>query len=255
MKNIITIQNDQLVTTTLAIAEGTNNEHKAVIQLVRTYQGDLEEFGRVTFEIRPFETAGGVQQREIAVLNEQQSTLILTYMRNSEIVRTFKKRLIKEFWDIRKQLAAKPAFDPASLTRMDILKMAMESESKLIEATAMIEQKDAQLAVVAPKAEALDRISTFAEGALCLTNAAKVLQLQPKKFIAWMQEKRWIYRRAGGAGLVGYQSRIQVGYLEHKITTVERTDGTTKQVEQVLVTAKGLAKLAIDFGASELVLA
>jgi hypothetical protein len=30
----------------------------------------------------------------------------------------------------------------------------------------------------------------------------------------------------------------------HKITTVERSDGTEKAVEQVLVTPKGLARLA-----------
>lgn len=35
-------------------------------------------------------------------------------------------------------------------------------------------------------------------------------------------------------------------YLEHKVTTVERSDGTVKMVEQVLVTPKGLAKLAGD---------
>lgn len=100
MNAIVTIINDTPVTTSLAIAEGTDVEHKAVIQLVRSYQNDLEEFGRVTFEMRPFETAGGVQQREIAILNEQQSTLILTYMRNSEIVRTFKKRLVKSFYEL-----------------------------------------------------------------------------------------------------------------------------------------------------------
>ncbi|KOR28343.1 hypothetical protein TI04_11210, partial [Achromatium sp. WMS2] len=40
-------------TTTLIIAEGTGVEHKAVIQLVRTYIDDLQEFGLVTFQMRP----------------------------------------------------------------------------------------------------------------------------------------------------------------------------------------------------------
>lgn len=106
---IVIITNGQPVTTTMAIAEGTKVEHKAVIQLVRTYKADLEEFGRVTFQMAPFETAGGTQTREIAELNEQQATLTLTYMRNSEIVRTFKKRLVKEFWEMRAKLAAPPA--------------------------------------------------------------------------------------------------------------------------------------------------
>ncbi|KOR31050.1 hypothetical protein TI05_13110, partial [Achromatium sp. WMS3] len=37
---------------------------------------------------------------EYAELNEQQSTLILTYMRNTLIVRDFKKKLVKAFWEL-----------------------------------------------------------------------------------------------------------------------------------------------------------
>ena len=35
-----------------------------------------------------------------------------------------------------------------------------------------------------------------------------------------------------------------LGLVDYKVTTVSRSDGTEKIVEQVLVTAKGLAKLA-----------
>lgn len=101
MAGIVIERAGELVTTSLAIAEGTRVEHKAVIQLVRKYLDDLEEFERVTFEMRPFETGGGVQSREIAFLNEPQSTLLLTYMRNSDIVRGFKKALVRAFFDLR----------------------------------------------------------------------------------------------------------------------------------------------------------
>ncbi|QDD65568.1 hypothetical protein EJD96_16085 [Herbaspirillum seropedicae] len=106
MSALIHIKDGEPVTTSLAIAEGTSNTHEAVIKLVRTYTADLERFGRVRFEIQPFETAGGTQQREIALLNEQQSALVIAYMRNSEIVRQFKIALIKGFFDMRAQLSA-----------------------------------------------------------------------------------------------------------------------------------------------------
>jgi phage regulator Rha-like protein len=106
MSILILIKDGEPVTTSLAIAEGTTNTHEAVIKLVRAYTADLERFGRVRFEIRPFETAGGTQQREIALLNEQQSALVIAYMRNSEIVRQFKITLIKGFFDMRAQLSA-----------------------------------------------------------------------------------------------------------------------------------------------------
>lgn len=102
MSNLVSIVNGEPLTTSIAISIGSRNEHKAVIQLVRQYRGDLEEFGRVAFEMSPFETAGGVQKREVALLNEQQATLLLTYMKNTAIIRAFKKRLVKEFFEAKK---------------------------------------------------------------------------------------------------------------------------------------------------------
>lgn len=100
---IVIIKDGDAVTTTAAIAEGTENEHASVIALVRKYQSDFEDFGRVRFEIEPFETAGGIQSREIALLDEPQSTLLLTFMRNTDIVRAFKKKLVREFWELVQQ--------------------------------------------------------------------------------------------------------------------------------------------------------
>lgn len=94
-----------------------------------------------------------------------------------------------------------------------------------------------------PQAEALNRISD-ADGAMNCTLAAKSLQIQPKRLFDWLRKHHWIYRRPGGSGNVAYQDKIQAGYLTHKVTTVQREDGTEKVVEQVLVTGKGLAKLS-----------
>ena len=69
--NIVTCQSGVPVTTSLAIAEGVGNTHKTVIQLIRKNFDDLQEFGRVAFEMLPFDTAGGSQNREVAILNEQ----------------------------------------------------------------------------------------------------------------------------------------------------------------------------------------
>ncbi len=82
MSAIVTLVGGRPVTTTPAVADGTGVDHASVIKLVRTYRADLEEFGGVGFEIQPFNTAGGTQQREIACLNEQQATLLMTYMRS-----------------------------------------------------------------------------------------------------------------------------------------------------------------------------
>ncbi|UNE55342.1 Rha family transcriptional regulator [Bartonella machadoae] len=104
MQNLVTINDDGIaVTTSLKIAEGVGNTHKTVIQLVRNNRKDFEEFGRVGFEILPFKTNGGWQKREIAILNESQATLLMTYMRNNDTVRAFKKALVKAFYELKNQ--------------------------------------------------------------------------------------------------------------------------------------------------------
>lgn len=93
-----------------------------------------------------------------------------------------------------------------------------------------------------PTVEAYDRIATKSEGSLNLTETAKVLQMPPKQFIAWLSAQKWIYKRAGGKTWIAYQEKIQQGLLEHKTHTAIKEDGTEKICDQVLVTAKGIAK-------------
>jgi len=135
---------------------------------------------------------------------------------------------------------------PTPMSAMDALEDPEMVRGLLLNyATKVIELRK-QVAEQAPKVEALDLIATESTGSMCITNAAKDLQVQPKRLFGWLQEHQWIYRRAGGSGFTAYQARIQVGYLEHKVSTVERSDGSVKMVEQVLVTPKGLAKLAAE---------
>lgn len=95
-----------------------------------------------------------------------------------------------------------------------------------------------------PKAEAFDRLATVTEGAMNLTNAAKHLQMQPRSFNQFLFSHGWIYKRTVGSAWIAYQDKLQRGYLEHKAHPVTQPDGTEKIYPQVLVTAKGLAKLS-----------
>ncbi|MFI5504492.1 Rha family transcriptional regulator [Corynebacterium kutscheri] len=96
--------NGELTTTSEIIAEGVGIQHKNILETIRKNQTDFEEFGRVAFETRTFDTAGGSQQRTIAILNREQAMLLMIYMRNNPIVRGFKKNLIKAFVTLERQL-------------------------------------------------------------------------------------------------------------------------------------------------------
>ena len=103
-----------------------------------------------------------------------------------------------------------------------------------------------QMEAAKPKVEALDLIAT-ADGSLNLTEAAKALQQQPRKFNQYLSSLRWIYKRAGGKRWLGYQDKVQQGLLEHKVETITLADGSERLCEQVRITPKGLTKLAQQF--------
>lgn len=152
----------------------------------------------------------------------------------------FTARLVDRWQELEKQLAQGFAIPQNLPEALRLAAEAIEERDKLAIDNAAQAQA---LAITTPKAEALDKFATFSEGAMCITDAAKALQMQPKALFKWLHENRWIYRRTGKSNWTGYQSICQLGLLEHKVTTVDRADGLQRVVQQVLVTAKGLAKL------------
>ena len=91
-------------TTSEVIAECTGVQHHTITRLIQRHEKDFKEFGRVRFEIEPLETRGGVQMVKTYHLNEQQATLLMTYLRNTEVVREFKKELVRQFYAMREEL-------------------------------------------------------------------------------------------------------------------------------------------------------
>ena len=94
-KNLVHVNHGKPFTDSLVIAENCEIEHASIIKLVRQYKEDFEEFGILRFEIAKRKTQG--RKTEYAELNEDQATYLITLFRNNDVVRTFKKRLVKEF--------------------------------------------------------------------------------------------------------------------------------------------------------------
>lgn len=101
------------------------------------------------------------------------------------------------------------------------------------------------LAKQAPKVAAINRLAG-AGGAICITDAAKQLQLAPSRLFAWLEQNRWIYRRAGSTRWIAFQPRITAGLLRHKVTSLkpDPESGGDRAAFSVLVTTKGLTYLA-----------
>lgn len=121
---IVTINNGEAVTTSLVIAELLERPHHGVIQLVRTHESALNKFGSLTFEQEQSEAfqmpRGAIKPVAIAILNEQQATLLISFMSNSPKVVDFKIKLVKAFYEMRMKLEAekiKKLENEASLTK------------------------------------------------------------------------------------------------------------------------------------------
>lgn len=190
-----------------------------------------EEWRGVTSVVTP----SGVQ--EMAVLTEQGMYFFLARSDKPKALPMQKWVAGEVLPSIRK--TGRYGIDP-----MQALNDPATMRSLLLNYSEKVIALESKVADQAPKVAALDRIATKTDGSMCITSAAKHMQIPPRQLFKWLEMRRWIYRRPGGASWLAYQHRIQAGVLEHKITEFIRPDGTPKVVEQVLVTAKGLARIS-----------
>ena len=107
MDKLVVLKNNDIFTDSLVIAEGTNNKHKYVKNLISKYENDLKDFGKVAFLKGTLKTKGGTQEITYYLLNEEQATFLITLLRNSKIVVAFKKELVKQFYQMRQLLLEK----------------------------------------------------------------------------------------------------------------------------------------------------
>ena len=101
MTNLVFLRDGQAVTTSEAIASGVSVQHKNLLSILRNYQSDFETFGVFAFETRKLSNPLGGRPETYAILNEQQATLLVTYCKNTEVVRRFKVALVKAFCEAK----------------------------------------------------------------------------------------------------------------------------------------------------------
>lgn len=213
------------------IAELVEKRHDHVMRDIKKMLEELGEpspkFGGTSTVQQP---NGG--EREVPCFHLPKD-LTLTLVAGYNVV--LRKRIIDRWLELESaERAAPPQInlnDPAQL------------RSLLLTYSEKQEALERRVAELLPSEQALNRLAK-ADGSLCITDAAKALQMRPKDLFNWLRENGWIYKRPGSAYHLGYHSKIAAGLLEHKITTVHRSDGSEKVTEQVRITPKGLAKLA-----------
>ena len=84
------------------IAECTNLQHHTITKTIRKHQARFEQFGKVGFKIQATDSG---QSTKDYILNEQQATLLVTFLKNTEQVANFKTNLVKAFFEMREELS------------------------------------------------------------------------------------------------------------------------------------------------------
>lgn len=105
---------------------------------------------------------------------------------------------------------------------------------------------EARVIELEPKAEAFDRIDG-SEGSVTPRVAAKTLDVPERKFTKWLEVNGWAFRQSGKGKLQAYSERRKQGYLEHRLRTFTDGNGEERSESQLLVTPRGMARLAQIF--------
>jgi Rha family phage regulatory protein len=225
------------------VAAYFGKEHRNVVRSIENLISHDHGWGMRNFEQTPYlDNQNGQTYNCFRMTRSGFSMLAMGFTGGRAF--TFKVRYIEAFDAMESELRNRRSFDPAT-----ILESPAAMRGLLLTYTEKVIALEGKVSELGPKAEALDRIAT-ADGSLNVTEAAKALQMRPKDLFTYLRAHGWIYRRAGAQSDLGYQSKVQSGLLEHKITTVLRADGSERITEQVRVTPKGLAALAKLFPSS-----
>ena len=226
MKELITLDKKELTMSSREIADLVEKRHDNVKRTVET----LANQGVIQLpQIEEVKNHLGQTVQEYRLVKRD------SYVVVAQLSPEFTARLVDRW----QELESKQTIDPVkALNDPSIMRgLLLNYSEKVLD----LEQKVSE---IQPQADALKRIS-LADGSECITDAAKILQIRPKDLFALLSFHRWIYRRAGGKNWVAYEDKRQMGLLEHKTTIITTPDGVEHARDQVLITPKGIARLAV----------
>ena len=209
------------------IAELTGKRHPDVKRDIQAMAKDLKE--DVSSFARIYLDGMNRQQTEYLLDREHTDCLLTGYSAG------LRMKVIRRRHELEGRVVAHLQ---VPTTFAEALRLAAEQVEQNQQLQQVIEKQ-------APKVAAIQRLAG-AGGAICITDAAKHLQVPPSKLFAWLQQHRWIFHRNGSTRWIAYQPRISAGLMVHKVTALkpDAETGADRAAYQPLVTPKGLALLA-----------
>jgi phage antirepressor YoqD-like protein len=200
-----------------------NNVKRDIVSMLTELEEDVLSFEHIYFD--------GYKREQVEYLLDREHTDCLLTGYSAGL----RMKVIRRWHELEGQVIGRFQI-PASFS--EALRLAAEQAEQNQQLQAVIDRQ-------APKVAAIKRLAS-AGGAICITDAAKQLQIRPAQLFDWLQQNRWIYRRGGSTRWVAMQPRITDGLLVHKVTALrpDEETGVERAAFQPLVTPKGLTRLA-----------
>lgn len=229
-----------LVVSSEQIALGAGVQHKNVLELIEKHRARVVRFGSLAFETRPL--PGGGNPVRVALLNEQQSTLLMSFMRNTEQVIEFKVALVDGFFAMAEQLKQVTPQVPQSYAE------ALRELASNVEARELAEARAKELEAPARSWTVL----ADSHGDYSVDEAAKMLSRDERittgrqRLFGFMESLGWIYRHGSRNRWHAYQAQVDCGRLVQKMSAAfmnTRTGEMENPAPTIRVTAKGLEEL------------
>ena len=230
--NIQNLQTNNQTMSSREVAQLCDKDHRHVLRDIDDLNATYEVMALPKIGQSNYIADNGQSYRQYLLNKEQTIDLITGYRADIRI------RINRRWQELEAQASA-PVI-PATLS--EALRLAADQAD-------LIDQQNERLALIEPKAAALDIIDS-AMGSLNARDTAKTLGVQPQKFNAWCIAHNWMYRdnkdklqMCSNRLQQGFMSQRPVTYtvpVNHNGVTVYETRATT----QPLFTPKGLTHLA-----------
>lgn len=210
------------------IAQLCNKDHRHVLRDIDDLNATYEVMALPKVGQSNYTADNGQSYRQYLLNKEQTIDLITGYRADIRI------RINRRWQELEAQANA-PVI-PATLS--EALRLAADQAE-------LIEYQQSRLALVEPKAAALDVIDS-AIGSLNVRDTAKTLGIPQNKFVNWCIAHDWMYRDNRNK-LKMSSIRMKQGFMEERAVTYQGNSNERVATTQPLFTPKGLTRLAKTF--------
>lgn len=232
---IVRMKGEAVFANSRDVAAYFSKEHRNVLIAIDKLLKDMGPEGVLNFKQGGYTLpATGDQLHRCYEMDRRGFTLLSMGFTGKKAL-AFKLRYIDAFEaaedELRRINTARQTLDPNDPAQLRELLLGYSERTLALES---------RVQELEPKSQALDRIST-SFGSMCVTDAAKSLQMRPKDLFEYLRSNGWLYRRGTSNQYRAYESKLASGLMEHKITPPDEHGRT---FEQARVTRKGLTCLA-----------